>query len=103
MYFIELWLIFCKFRSYERSELQVHNNLLVYNQSSDFSVTFLSAFFLTYFIVYLIYTYIFSSFHPIDNCLNDLLNTISELKILKWEKSNKNVGNEENNEPLFDN
>ena len=24
MYFIELWLIFRKFRSYERSELQVH-------------------------------------------------------------------------------
>ena len=27
MYFIELWLIFCKFRSYERSELQVHREL----------------------------------------------------------------------------
>ena len=24
--FIELWLIFCKFRSYERSKLQVHKN-----------------------------------------------------------------------------
>ena len=24
IYSIELWLIFCKFRSYERSELQVH-------------------------------------------------------------------------------
>ena len=24
IYFISLWLIFCKFRSYQRSELQVH-------------------------------------------------------------------------------
>ena len=27
MYFIELWLIFRKFRSYEHSELQVHKNI----------------------------------------------------------------------------
>ena len=36
MYFIELWLIFCKFRSYERSELQVHDEANVCTTRREF-------------------------------------------------------------------
>ena len=38
MYFIELWLIFYKFRSYERLELQVHKNYLLLTNVHDFYV-----------------------------------------------------------------
>ena len=32
IYFISLWLMFCNFRSYERSELQVHQNSRIFEE-----------------------------------------------------------------------
>ena len=63
MYFIELWLIFRKFRSYERSELQVHRiaqQYSKYNYNLDLieMMRGKSVFFISYIAFFIVSIYI---------------------------------------------